>query len=453
MTTETNKAAQVSRAALPLAALALPMILESIFRILVSSVDTVMLSGYSQNAVAAVGLISQYIFFLQIIFSMIGIGTSIVLSQYLGGKRDEEARQVIQASIVMVLIISSALGLILAVFAKGLLSLYTLDPAVEHFAWQYLVIFGGCGAVFTAFNMLQATVLRAYGYSRDAMYISFAANLVNVAGNSLSLYGFFGLPILGVPGVAASSVLSQIVACYLFYRQIRKKPDVPFTLRHWKNVPRTIYQKVLSVGVPTAGEALAYNISQILIMGFITALGTYAMSAQVYTQTIVRFVFVTAAAMGGAVQIKIGYFVGAGDAKTAYHRLWRYQAVGTAISVGLILFINLIKTPLIGVFTHIEEIARLTSAMLTVSILVEFARSINLVTIPALKGSGDVRFPVLWGMISMWGISVPGSYLFGIVLGFGMPGIWFAYALDEGLRAVIMLFRWKSRRWMTKAIS
>lgn len=459
MTKETNTikpatvASHMNRAALPLFSLALPMVLESFFRILVSSVDTLMLSSYAQNAVAAVGLISQFIFLLHIIFSMIGIGTSIVLSQYLGAHREEDCRKVVQASIMMMVLVSTVLSIALALSAHLILSAYTLEPDVRHFAWQYLVIFGGFGSIFTAFNMLQGTVLRSYGYSRDAMYISFIANIVNVAGNAVALYGPFGLPVLGVPGVAASSVLSQIVACALLASRIQKKHDIHFSLRGWKEVPKSFHTKILSIGVPTAGEALAYNISQILIMGFITSIGTAAMSSHVYTQTILRFVFVTAAATGSAVQIKIGYFVGGGQAETAWRRLWKYQAAGTAISLFLVLAINLFKHPIIAVFTTDPEIARLTAAMLTVAILVEFFRSVNLITIPALKGSGDVRYPVMWGMISMWGISVPGSFFFGLVLGWGMPGIWFAFALDEGIRALAMVWRWKRRRWMTKAIA
>jgi len=458
MTKETNTGIQHSasiqpnRAALPLFSLALPMVLESFFRILVSSVDTLMLSSYAQNAVAAVGLISQFIFLLHIIFSMIGIGTSIVLSQYLGAHRKDDCQKVVQASIMMMVLVSAVLSIALALSAHHILSAYELEPDVRNFAWQYLVIFGGFGSIFTAFNMLQGTVLRSYGYSSDAMYISIIANIVNVAGNAVALYAPFGIPVLGVPGVAAASVLSQIVACALLAGRIKKKQEIHFSLFGWKDIPKTCYTKILSIGVPTAGEALAYNTSQIVIMSFITTIGTAAMSSHVYTQTILRFVFVTAAATGSAVQIKIGYFVGGGQAETAWRKLWNYQLAGTAISLFLVLVINLFKHPIISIFTEDPQILQFTAAMLTVAILVEFFRSVNLITIPALKGSGDVRYPVLWGMISMWGISVPGSFFFGLILEWGMPGIWLAFAFDEGIRAFAMMWRWKHKRWMTKII-
>lgn len=458
MTTETNAKPQektiiTNRAALPMMALTIPIIFENLFRVLVSSVDTIMLSSYSQESVAGAGMMAQYIFFIQILFNVICTGTSIVLAQYLGAKRMDDSRHVAQASAVMVLIVSLTISVTIILGAKPLLGLYSIEPAVRDYAWQYLVIFGGIGSVFIAFSMLQGTILRAYGYTRDAMYISMAANVINVIGNAFSLYGFFGLPVLGVVGVAASSVLSQVGACILLAWRIRKHPDVQFALKGWKEIPSNIYRTILKIGVPTAGETMAYNLAQIVIMAMVSTLGTFAMSGMIYTQTIARFVFVISLSIGNAVQIKTGYLVGARQSETAYRRLYRYQTVGTLCSVGCIVFINIIKRPLIGLFTTVPEIAAITSTLLFFSIYIETGRSLNLVTIPALKGAGDVKFPVLFGLCSMWGIMVAGAWIFGIKAGFGLVGIWCAIGTDETLRGIVMLFRWKSKRWLTKAIA
>jgi len=441
------------RAALPMVALTLPIIFENIFRIVVSSVDIIMLSSYSQEAVAAVGMVAQYIFFIQILFNVICIGTSIVLSQYLGAGRMDDSRHVAQASAVMVLVTALSLCSTVLLGGRAFLGLYDIAPSVRDFAWQYFAIFGGVGSLFTAFNMLQGTVLRAYGYTRDAMYVSFMANILNVIGNALALYGFFGLPVTGVVGVAASSAFSQLAACAVLAWRIRRHPDVQFPLRGWKQIPRSIYRTILSIGVPTAGENLSYNVAQIVIMAMVTTFGTFAMSAMVYTQTIARFVFAIAMSIGTAVQIKTGYFVGARQPESAYRRLYRYQAVGTGISISLILLINLLKGSIIPLFTHTPEIAALTSTLLLFSIYIETGRSLNLVTIPGLKGAGDVRFPVLFGIVSMWGLMVLGGWILGMRVGLGLVGIWLAIGTDETVRGVVMLFRWRSKRWMTKAIA
>lgn len=440
------------RAALPMTVLALPIVLEQFFRILVSSIDTIMLSSYSQQAVAAVGLISQYIFFIHILFNVICIGTSIVLTQYLGAKRENESREVAQASAVMVSLVAIVVFIIVLSAGRTLLEQYSIEPEVREFAWEYFYIFGGIGTFFTAFSLLQGTILRSYGYARDAMYISLTANVINVIGNAFALYGFFGLPVLGVRGVAASSAFAHLVACILLAIRIKRRPDVHFPLRDWMKVPRTIYKTILSIGIPTAGENMAYNVAQIVLMAFVSTLGTWAMSSMIYAQTIARFVFVIAMSIGNAVQIKTGYFVGAKRPEAAYKRVFRYQFIGTAISILLILILNLVKTPIIGLFTSVQEIATLTSSLLVISIYIEAGRSLNLITIPALKGAGDIKFPVLYGLFSMWCIMVLGAYILGFKLGFGLLGIWFAIGTDETLRGIVMIFRWKSKRWMTKAI-
>jgi putative MATE family efflux protein len=412
-----------------------------------------MLSSFSQSAVAGVGMVNQYIFFIQILFMVICIGTSIVLSQYLGGKREEDAKHVAQASAVMILVTALAICILVVFGAKPLLAAYSLDAAVREYALQYFVIYGAGGALFIAFNLLQGTVLRSYGYTKDAMYISIATNVINVIGNSFALYGWFGLPVMGVVGVAFSSMFAQFAACLLFAWRIKCHPDVKLPFRGWQKVPRNIYRTILSIGVPTAGENMSYNVSQIVIMAMVSTLGTYAMSSMVYAQTIVRFVYITSMSIGSAVQIKTGYFVGAGKPEEAYRRLYKYQIVGTVISLAIIGLVNVFKMPMLGLFTNEPEILALASTLLLFSIYIEFGRSLNLVTIPGLKGAGDVKFPVFYGILSNWLIMVLGSWLFGIHFGLGLVGIWLAIGTDETTRGIVMLFRWKSKRWQQHAIS
>lgn len=444
---------KINRGALPMFSLTLPLALEQLFRILVSSVDTMMLSSYSEQAVAGVGLVSQYTFFLNLLFSVIVTGTSIVLSQYLGAEKSkEELNHIAQSSFVMTVSVSLFITVIVLFGTAPVLSLYTLEESVKTFAWQYFVILGGIGSFFVAVSMLQSAILRCYGYTKEAMFVTIIANLINVAGNALSLYGFFGLPILGVVGVASASVLSMIVSTIILAIIIKRKTDVQFSLKGIFKAPTKIYKIILSIGVPTAGESLSYNVSQIVIMAMISVLGTQAMSAQVYTQTIVRFVFAIALSIGSAVQIKTGYYVGAKQANIAYKKIFQYSIVATLCSTALILLANLIKAPIIGLLTKDPQIFQLVSELLVFSILIEFGRSMNLIYVGALKGAGDVKFPVVYGIFSMWIIMVLGSYILGLKLGLELIGFWICIGSEETSRGIIMIFRWKSKKWQNKAI-
>ena len=244
----------------------------------------------------------------------------------------------------------------------------------------------------------------------------------------------------------------MIASCMILQIIIKRKKDISFELFCRCKIPGRFYKLILSVGVPTASESLSYNVSQIVIMAMISTLGTAAMSAQVYTATICRFVFVTAIGIGSAVQIKTGWSVGAGQEEDIYKKVFKYGAVATSCSVIMILLINLFRMPIIGFFTKQEQIISYVSTLLLLSIYLEFGRSLNLIFIGALKGSGDIKFPVFYGMFSNWVIMVLGSYLLGLKLGLGVAGFWLGIGTDETTRGLVMMLRWKSKRWMNKAL-
>lgn len=452
MSTEIKKN---NRGSLTMMQLALPIVAENFFRTLVSSIDTFMLSSYSGNAVAGVGLVSQWVFFIQVLFNVICIGSGIVLAQYIGAQKSEdELNHIAKGGFKMTVICACVFMVILLCITKPLLGCYTLEEEVRKSAFDYFTIYGVVGVPVVTISMFQTRILQTYGYTKQTLLITIIVNILNVIGNVIAIYGVpvLGIPATGAGGVAGASVFSTFVGSITMYFMIKHRQDIQFRLFNAPKVPKDVYRKVLSIGVPTAGENLSYNIAQIVIMAMITGMGTYAMQSQVYTQTIVRFVFAIASATGAAVQIKVGYYVGAGEKETARKKVFKYSLVATSCSMILILIVNLIKSPIVGFFTSDPEVFALTKRLLIFSIYIEFGRSLNLVYVGALKGAGDVKFPVSYGLFSMWGIQVLLSWLLGVHFGMGIIGCWLGIGTDETTRGIVMFFRWKSRRWMNKSL-
>lgn len=439
------------RAFMPLAALAIPMYLENLLRTALSSVDVFMVSAFNEKAVAAVGLINQFSFFLILLYLMVGSGASTLISQYLGAKKERAAGDAGIASFVLGSVFAVVLSLITVFGAHGILGLYTLEKEVYTYAWQYLVIYGA-GSVFVAFNIIQGTILRAYGFPRDTMWANMIANILNVIGNAIALYGPFGLPVTGVAGVAVSTVFSQFIACVILAVMIRVRKEITLPWKDLFRIPREMYKKLLFIGVPTAGENVAYSLMQIVIMGFIAKVGTAAMNAHVYTYTVLRFVFMPALSVGNAGQIKVGYLVGARQFSTAEKKVWGYVLLSALISMVLMVVLWFVRGPVFRIFTKDLTIMGMITGLLLVSFFRESGRISNIVVIPALKGAGDVIFPVICGMLSMWILGVGGAWLMGIHLGWGLIGIWIAIAADEWLRGIVVAIRWKSGAWKAKAL-
>ncbi|NIY93999.1 MATE family efflux transporter [Vibrio diazotrophicus] len=427
-------------------ALTWPILVEILLRTALGTSDVFMLSGYSDKAVSAVGVITQLTFFLIIVSTFVSSGTGILIAQYNGAERTQDATNVGVASIALSVVVGLLLSVVAVLGAVNLISFYGLEPQVELYAQEYLIISGAMtfnvtlGIVFT-------TILRSYGYSRSPMVVNLISGLLNVIGNYIALYQPFGLPVYGVQGVAVATVISQVIGTVTLGFILKYSP-ILLPMRSLKSVPAEVYRKILKIGGMNAGEVLSYNMAQIAIVYFVVQMGTASLAAFTYAQNIARFSFAFALAIGQATQIQTGYYIGKGWIESILKRVQVYFLVSFIVSTSAASAVYLLRDSILPLFTHQPEILYLTGSLVMGSIILEAGRVFNLVFISALKGAGDVRFPVQIGILCMWGVGVCFSYLLGIHWGFGVIGAWMAIALDEWVRGIIMLVRWRSSSWV-----
>ena len=176
-------------------------------------------------------------------------------------------------------------------------------------------------------------------------------------------------------------------------------------------------------------------------------LGAEAITARVYVQNIVFFVYVFALSVGQASQIMVGHLAGAGRFDEANRRNWSNLRMGIAANAILSLTAMLFRRQLIGLFTDNPEIIRLGALIMVVDILVEIGRAMNVVQSNSLRGAGDVRFTMIVAIVVMWSVGELSSWLLGIVAGLGLVGIWLGFALDEWVRGLTVILRWRSGAW------
>ncbi|WP_078548337.1 MATE family efflux transporter [Litchfieldia alkalitelluris] len=438
---------------LTLFAITWPIFIETMLHLLMGNADTLMLSQYSDDAVAAVGVSNQVLMLIGVLFGFIATGTSVLVSRSLGANSFKEASQIAVVSIVSNILVGLVIGVVLVFFASEIISMMGVSSNLNSEATLYLQIVGGCIFLQSAI-MTMGAILRSYRFTRDAMYVTLAMNVINIIGNYLFIFGMFGLPVLGVTGVAISTILSRFIGLaiivIILYKRIR--PTLPFSYV-FKRFPHLELKRLLEIGVPSAGEHLSFNGSQLVITSFIVMLGTEEMTTKVYAQNIGMFVLLFSIAIGQGNQIIIGHQIGAKQFDPAYKRCVHSLliAIGITSIVGLILY--LFSKPILTLFTANENIIATGSVLLLLTALVEPGRSFNAVVITSLRAAGDVNFPVFIGILSMWGVSVPLAYILGIHFEFGLVGIWCAFIVDEWFRGVLMLWRWRQGKWRQQTIS
>ena len=231
----------------------------------------------------------------------------------------------------------------------------------------------------------------------------------------------------------------------LFKRLIHKMP-----LEYFRPFPFKKLKDVIKIGMPAAFVQISYDASQVCGVYFINMLGNEVLTARVYIMNIVIIGYIFSLAMASAASVCTGNLVGAGKKNAAYTLSWyawkRSMMVTFVATVGVYLCGRL----LLGCFTENERIIEIAMSALLVDILLEHGRATVLMFLFCLRSVGDVVIPVLIEIVCMWVFAVSFGYLLGIAMGLGLAGIWFALAMDEGSRGIVLCLRWRTCKWMKK---
>jgi putative MATE family efflux protein len=405
---------------LSLFAVTWPIFIDSVLRMLLGTVDVFMLSRVSDTATGAVGLANEIIFFCILMFGFVGIGTSVAVSQYIGARREQEASRISALAITINLIFGIIVSIALFSFGEPLLRLLNLSPEQVGIASHYLKIIGGFIWI-EALSYAISSVIRSTGHTKSVMYVTLGVNIIHMTGNYLLIFGNFGFPQWGVTGAAVSTVISRLLGIIVLIVILYRRIPAPIHRKDYVTWDGSYVKQIMSIGLPAAGEHLSWQSQYLMIISFVNMIGVTALNTHVYVMNVSNYFMALAMAIGSGTEIIVGIA-----------SLFRYQ--------------------MIGMFTKDPNIITVGATIFLLSIVLEPGRTFNTVIINSLRAAGDARFPVLMGVLSMWGVSVPLAYVLGVHFGIGLLGIWIAFTVDEWLRGLIMLLRWRSRAWEKKGL-
>ncbi|MBN9655938.1 MATE family efflux transporter [Halobacillus sp. GSS1] len=431
-------------------ALTWPIFVEVLLHMLMGNADTLMLSQYSDDAVAAVGVSNQILSVVIVMFGFVATGAAILVAQNLGAEQKKEAGSISVTSLSVNLWFSLLLSFGLFLFSEQILNVMDLPSSLMGDATEYMNIVGGLIFV-QAMLMTIGALLRSYGHTKDPMYVTIGMNILNVIGNYFVIFGPFGLPVFGVEGVAYVTAVSRAFGFLVLLVLLIKRVSGDLPWRSFYHYEKAHIKNLLHIGVPSAGEQLSYNASQMVITYFVAQMGATAITTKVYAQNLMMFIFLCSIAIGQGTQILIGHHIGAKETEKAYRQCIRSLQLAIVISLSVAVVFYFSSDFLLGLFTEDRTILATGGTLLLLTVLLEPGRAFNLVVINSLRAAGDVRFPVIVGILSMWGIQVTIGWIFGIHFAYGLIGIWIGFIADEWLRGVLMLRRWKSRVWLKKS--
>ena len=302
-----------------LISLTIPIFLELLLVTVVGNIDTIMLGYYSDEAVGAIGGITQLLNIQNVIFSFINMATSILTAQFLGAKDYKRVKQVISVSLVLNILLGVVLGGIYLFFWRGLLQKMNLPEELVGIGKYYFQLVGGL-CIFQGIILSCGAILKSHGRATETLIINVGVNILNILGNALFIFGWLGMPVLGPTGVGISTVISRGIGCVVAFYMMCKYCNFTFRKKYIKPFPFKIVKNILSIGLPTAGENLSWNMGQLMIVAMVNTMGTTIIASRTYLMLISSFIMTLSIALGQGTAIQIGHLVGAGEIKEVYNK-------------------------------------------------------------------------------------------------------------------------------------
>ncbi len=435
----------------PLLVLAGPMFLELFLNTMLNNVDTLMLSHYNEYAVGAVGNANTIMFMMNILFSVIATATNVVVAQYLGARQYDKMNMIYTLAVVVNLAVGIVLSGVFCAANPLIMDFLHVSPEMRPYSMTYIYIVGGGGFVSAVFNVL-LQIIRCNGYTKIGMWVTFAINIFNICGNYLFLYGPLAPLKMGVAGVAISTVAARtlaVLALVIFFYATRIGK---ISLRYLRPFPGKLLAKMVTIGLPTAGESLTYNLYQTTLLSFVNSMGNDAVNARAYCNTLIAFAMIFSNASAMSTQIITGHLVGAGKSEAAYKRVFKTLRTSLPITIALASINAILCRYTLQLFTENQHIIALGQMIMIADIFVETGRCLNMTFICSLKAAGAYVFPLIVGIACNWGLGLTTGYAVGVALGVGVAGIYAGTATDECIRGLIVMYYWYKKKWLGKAV-
>lgn len=436
---------------LSLKKLTIPIFIDMFLHFATLIINTYMVSKVSIELVGAMGAGNQVMDLFMTIFSFLSIGCSIVVAQALGAKNYNLAKQTIHASLTFNAILGFGSALLIYFYGFWVLDLLNVPQILKNESFSYLNMLG-IALAFDGVGMVMAAILRVYGLATQVMLVSLLMNLITLTINAIVLFEWFGIKGYGLSGIAVSTIIGRVVGVVVLYFMMIKMAKIKIFIKRLLLLSTNALKKILKVGLPSAGENLLWMGQYMVAFSFVASMGEASLSVQTIYFQITLLMLLFGASVSVANEVIVGHLVGAKRFDEAYCKTFFALKIGLVVTFVVVLVAYLAKNSIMDILNLTDELKAIMAPMFLLSIILETGRTFNIVIVNSLRASGDANFVMISGFIFMWGLSLPLGYYLGVVLEYGIIGVWIGFIADEWVRGIVNTLRYKSRKWQLKRL-
>ncbi len=419
--------------------LAIPASMGFFFNTMFNVVDTYFGGIISTQVLAALSLSLPVYFIIIAMGTGLSTGTTALIATALGrGDRNKARLYAIQGITfgIMTAMITTLIG-----FYISPLLFKTLGATGEYLTMALLymnTIFAG--AVFFLLAYMLNAILTAMGDTKSFRNFLIAGFFLNIGLDPLFMFGGFGIPSMGIAGIALATVVVQLLgSIYLGFKVHRS------SLIAGKNVSdifpkKTAFRDIAYQGFPASFNTITIGIGFFVITWFISQFGKDAVAAYGIGIRIEQIILVPTIGLNISTLTLVAQNNGAGLFHRIREILNRSLLYGGIISVAGTVIVLVGARYWMGIFTDDETVISIGTTYLRIDALVFYGYIILFVHIAALQGIKKPMYAVLIGLVRQLAAPVVVFHLFVTIFGWKLLGIWWGFFLITWSAAIFTLF-------------
>lgn len=427
----------------------IPVMLQQLISVGINFLDTIMIGGLGETAIASVSLANDFASIIMFVFMGLGSGATVMSSQYWGAGKTEPLKKVAAIALRLSFLISAIFSFVAIAWPGMILRIYTNDAATVAAGIGYTRLLG-CTFIMYGVVSTVTYLLRSTGHVKVPLISSIIAFFLNLFFNWMFIFGKLGAPELGVVGAAVGTVIArsfEFILIFGFF--ITKEKNYGFRLKHFFMSTKDLIGQYMKFSIPVLISDTLLGIGLSLVSVIIGHISAEFVAANSIVNNGNRLLTVINTSMAGASAVVIGNTIGEGDRDRAFREGIAYIILSLALGVVFSLITLAVKDAYLTLYTVSADTLALAGDLFLFIIIMSPVQMLAYITSKGiLRGGGDTRFLMVADIILLWAVSLPLGWLAGMV--WHMTPFWinFFLKLEFGTKGLLCTWRFFSKKWI-----
>lgn len=433
--------------------LSLPVAFQNLINTLLNAIDSVMIGSLGSVEIAAVGFANQVFLVLGTMLFGICTGCGIFISQFYG-KGDYDS---IKKSVALNVIMAVAVSLVFTVFARfypeTLLRLFTNDTAVIRIGCDYMRVIA-ISYVPMAISLSFAFALRAVGKQHIPLIVTIICLFINADCNYVFIFGKFGLPRMGAAGAALGTVIARFAELIIILSFSYLKTDVlRVKISHCTSISREFLSRFLKTTLPVIGNEAMWSVGTAAYSAVFGRLSTDAAAAINITKVLENMMLVFFQGLGNGAGIMVGRKIGEGKNDEAMNYANTFSFCVPWIGIIFAVLMLCARSAFLTLYNVDPSIIETTRRLIFIAAVFLPFRALNYVQIVGtLRSGGDTLICLLIDTGGVWLVSLPLTFIAGIIFHLDVEIVYACSMFEEFLKAFIVVWRINSKKWIRNLV-